>query len=70
MPRESNESKAKRLAIRERFDLVAAYLNQMEEELTVDKSARNPDLEKIAVLYGKIAVNFTVIAKETNVYEE
>jgi len=69
MPRESNETKEKKLAIRERFDLVAAYLNQMEEELTIDKSTRLPDLEKISVLYGKIAVNFTVIAKEAKVYE-
>lgn len=70
MPRESNETKKKKQAIRDRFDLVASFLNMMEQELIVNKAERLPDLEKISVLYGKIAVNFTVLAKELGVYED
>lgn len=70
MPRISNEEKAKRELIRDKFDLVSNFLNQIEEELLVNKDERTPDINKIAVAFGKASTHFTDIASLLNIYKE
>lgn len=70
MARPSKELKEKKRNLRERFDLIANHLNGMEIELSIPKEEREVDLKKISLLYGKLAVLFTDVAAELEVYVE
>jgi hypothetical protein len=64
----TSEEKARFLKVKEKYELISQFLNQIEEELLVNKEDRNPDINKIAVAYGKITTNFVDIADLLGLY--
>ena len=54
--------------VKYKFDLMTSFLNDMEQEFIVDKGVREPDVNKLAILHGKVMVLFTSIADDMEIY--